>query len=123
MIAGRVNENYEAVISVQLRGSPRQWDVVIDTGFQGAELMLPHVVIGLLGLRRRGDIVMLLADERPRTFNRYVAEVAWHGRLKRVFVLESENEYLASADLLAGSRICIDMNPGGTVTIDELPSS
>ena len=85
--------------------------------------MLPAAVIRMLGLRRRGYMVMLLADEQPRRFRRYVAEVVWHGRLKRVLVLESENEYLAGADLLAGSHIEIDMIPGGTVIITELAPS
>ena len=123
MITGRVNENYGAVIPIRLRGSRRQWDTVIDTGFQGAGLMLPSAVIRMLGLRRRGGMVMLLADEQPKRFRRYVAEVVWHNGLKRVSVLESDNEYLASADLLAGSHVAIDMIPGGTVTISELPAS
>ena len=123
MIRGVVNENYEAVIPIQLRGSNSQWETVIDTGFEGAELMLPRATIRLLSLAQRGEMTMLLANERPETFNRYVAEVVWHGQFRRVNVLESENEYLASANLLAGSRICIDMAPGGIVTIDELPTS
>ena len=123
MITGRVNENYEAVIPIRLRGSHRQWATVIDTGFQGAELMLPRYVIRLLGLRQRGEMVMILADERSQTFNRYVAEVLWHGRFRRVSVLESENEYLASANLLAGSHVGIDMRPGGVVTVTELAGS
>ena len=85
--------------------------------------MLPGAVIAMLGLTRRGDMVMLLADEQPRRFRRYIAEVVWHNGLKRVSVLESDNEYLASADLLAGSHIEIDMIPGGTVAIAEIPSS
>ena len=122
-IRGRVNENYEAVIPIQLRGSDRRWETVIDTGFEGAELMLPRAVIRLLGLTQRGETVMLLADERPALFNRYTAEIVWHGRQKRITVLESDNEYLASVTLLAGSRICIDLTPGGEVTIAELPAS
>ncbi len=123
MIRGVVNENYEAVIPIQLRGSNSQWETVIDTGFQGAELMLPRATIQLLGLAQRGEMTMLLANEREETFNRYIAEAVWHGWFRRVIVLESENESLVSANLLAGSRICIDMAPGGNVAIEELPAA
>ena len=85
--------------------------------------MMPSAVIRMLGLRRRGEMVMLLADEQPKRFERYVAEVVWHNGLKRVSVLESENEYLASADLLAGSHVGIDMTPGGAVEITELSAA
>ena len=123
MITGRVNENYEAVISVQMRGSNRRFEAIIDTGFQGADLLLPRSVIRQLGLEPAGDMVLKLANEQDAVFNFYNGEVMWHDSFKKVRILESDFSYLASADLLAGSRICIDMAPGGTVTIDELPVS
>jgi len=123
MITGYVNEYHEAIIPVQMRGNIPSLDVVIDTGFQGADLLLPRSVINLLGLRPSGDMTLLLADEREARFNYYFGEVMWHDGFRRVRVLESENSSLASADLLAGSRIEIDMTPGGAVTITELPHS
>ena len=57
-------------------------------------------------------MTLLMADEREAKFIYYVGEVIWHDGYKRVRVLESENSYLASADLLAGSHIEIDMIPG-----------
>jgi len=123
MIAGRVNERREAIIPVQMRGRNRQFEVIIDTGFQGAHLMLPRAVIRELGLTQEGRARFRLGDERVARIAAYRGEVIWHDGFKRVRVLESENFYLASADLLAGSRVCIDMTPGGTVTIDEIPAS
>ena len=123
MIVGRVNERHEAIIPVQMRGSNHQFEVVIDTGFQGAHLMLPRAVIRQLGLTREGRVRFRLGDERVARIAAYSGEVIWHDGFKRVRVLESENYYLASADLLAGSHIEIDMTPGGTVTVSELPSS
>ena len=120
MIAGRVNERHEAIIPVQMRGSARGFDVIIDTGFQGSHLMLPRVVIDALGLTRNGTVRIRLANERVVRISSYTGEVAWHNGFKRVRVLESENSYLASADLLAGSHIEIDMIPGGVVRIDAL---
>ena len=123
MIAGRVNERHEAIIPIQMRGSLRPFEVVIDTGFQGSHLMLPRAVIRALGLTRRGTVGSRLANEQVVRIASYVGEVVWHDGFKRVRVLESENSYLASADLLAGSHIEIDMTPGGAVTISELPAS
>ena len=123
MITGRVNEGHEPIIPVQMRGIDRQFEVVIDTGFQGAHLMLPRAVVRQLGLRRARTMRTRMADERVVRIACYSGEVVWHDGFKRVWVLESENSYLASADLLAGNRICIDMTPGGSVTIDELPVS
>ncbi len=121
MIAGRVNERHEAIIPVQMTGSNRQFEVVIDTGFQGSHLMLPRSVIRQLGLRRERTMRFRLGDEQVVRIAAYRGEVIWHDGFKRVRVLESETSYLASADLLAGSRIEIDMTPGGTVTVTELP--
>ena len=123
MITGYVNEYHEAIIPVQMRGNMPSLDAVIDTGFQGADLLLPRTVINLLGLRPSGDLTPLLADEREARFAYYVGEVMWHEGFKRVRILESENSYLASADLLAGSHIEIDMIPGGVVRIDVLAAA
>lgn len=123
MITGRVNERHEAIIPIQIRGSIRQFAVVIDTGFQGSHLMLPRAMIRELGLARGLSVRVRLADERITRIASYVGVVVWHDGFKRVRVLESENTCLASADLLAGSRICIDMTPGGAVEITELPAS
>ena len=98
-------------------------DAVIDTGFQGADLLLPQAVIRQLRLSPSGDVQTILGNEQTVKFTYYYAQVVWHGSLKQVIVLESENESLVSANLLAGSRITIDMTPGGIVTIDELPTS
>ncbi len=120
MIIGRVNEYNEAMIPVQMRGSNRRFEVIIDTGFQGADLLLPRNVIMQLGLTPAGDMVLDLANEQEATFNFYNGEVMWHRGFRQVKVPESADSYLASSDLLAGSRIIIDMTPGGMVFIAEL---
>ena len=123
MITGWVNNYHEAVIPIRFRGSIRQWNFVIDTGFRGADLIVPRAVIAQLRLRWRSPVSMGLANEQTEEFESYDAEIIWHDRRRSVIVLESENEYLASATLLAGSRIIIDLTPGGAVTITELPPS
>lgn len=123
MITGQVNEYSEATIPVQMRDSDITLEVVIDTGFQGADLLLPRSVIRQSGLVPSGRLTFRLADEQEARFIYYDGEVMWHGRFRKVRILESDFSYLASADLLSGSRVCIDMTPGGTVTIDEMPAS
>ncbi len=123
MITGYVNEYHEAIIPIRMRGNISSLDAVIDTGFQGADLLLPRAVINLLGLRPAGDMVLLLANEQEARFTYYNGEVMWHNGFRQVKVLESEDSHLVSADLLAGSRITIDLTPGGNVIISELPAS
>ena len=123
MITGRVNEYNEATILIRMRGYFPSMEAVIDTGFQGADMLLPRAVIGRLGLPPAGVMTFRLANEQEARFAYYDGEVVWHDGFRQVKVLESENSYLVSADLLAGSHIEIDMTPGGTVTIGELPAS
>ena len=123
MITGRVNEYGEATIPVQMRDFDLTLEVVIDTGFNGADLLLPQFVIRQIGLVPAGRLTFRLANEQETRFTYYHGEVMWHRGFKKVRILESDYSYLASADLLAGSRVCIDMTPGGTVTLDELPAS
>ena len=120
MITGRVNEYREAIIPVQMRDCDFTLEVVIDTGFQGAELLLPQTVIRQVGLAPAGRLTFGLANEEEAQFTYYDGEVMWHHGFKKVRVLESDYLYLAGADLLAGSRIIIDMTPGGMVSIAEL---
>lgn len=123
MITGYVNEYHEAIIPIRMRGNIPSLDAVIDTGFQGADLLLPRAVINLLGLRPAGDMALLLANEQEARFIYYNGEVMRHNGFREVKVLESEDSYLVGADLLAGSHIEIDMTSGGAVTIRELPAS
>ena len=123
MIIGRVNEYNAAIIPIQMRGSVRQIEVIIDTGFHGADLLLPRATITQLGLALAGDVIFRLANGQEAIFNYYNGEVLWDNGFKAVRILESERAYLASADLLAGSHVEIDMTPGGVVTISELPAS
>ena len=106
-----------------MRDSDLTLEVVIDTGFQGADLLLPRSVISQAGLVPSGRLTFRLANEQEAQFIYYDGEVMWHDGFIKVRILESDYSYLNSADLLAGSRICIDMTPSGPVTIDEIPAS
>ena len=123
MIAGRVDRAYDAIIPVDLleRGSRlHRLEIPIDTGFEG-HLMLPRRIIHRLGMVLERRVTMTLADEQDSVFERYLTEVLWFGRPLTVRVLASENQSLIGRYLLAESRIEIDLTPGGTVTVSELP--
>ena len=123
MITGRVNQYNEMIIPVRMRGYLPVLEAVIDTGFRGADLLLPRTIIRLIDLPPAGMMTFRLANEQEAQFAYYDGEVMWHDGFKPVKVLESENSYLVSADLLAGSHIEIDMIPGGMVRIDALAAA
>lgn len=125
MIIGQVNEKYTPTIPIDLRDRNRRmrrFEIPIDTGFEGF-LMLPKDLIFRLGGTFNRETSMTLANERADTFEEYIVEVFWVDQLLEVRTLASENETLIGVYLLAESHIEIDLTPGGTVTISELPAS
>lgn len=85
-------------------------------------MLLPGSVIRQTGLVPSGRLTFRLANEQEARFIYHDGEVMRHGGFRKIRILESEDSYLASADLLTGSRILIDMTPGGTVVITDLAS-
>ena len=47
--------------------------------------------------------------------------VQWEGQLREGTVLAADGTPLVGMDLLAGSRLCLDLIEGGPVTIERLP--
>lgn len=93
-------------------------EVVIDTGFTGY-LMLPPATVDALSLPFLGTTPATLADGSTAALDVYEARVVWHGRERPVDVLASEGGGLIGMALLYGSRLTIDVVPGGLVVIDE----
>ena len=122
MIAGSVNKNYEAVISLVARGptgNSRKIDAVIDTGFSGF-LTLPFSIIVALSLRWRGEAQAILGDGRRHQFDVYSATVEWDGRERHVEVDVAETSPLVGMGLLAGHDLRIEAVAGGKVSIQAL---
>ncbi len=122
MISGRVNDIYEAVISVEVvaydRRTAHRFDAVIDTGFS-QYLMMPRGAISQMGLPIEGSRPLVLGNQQRHDF--CYAAVFWDDEVRAIPVLISESETLVGARLLAGYLLTAAMVPGGRVTIAKLP--
>lgn len=122
MISGRVSQDLQAVVAVTLIGNAGQQlsiDTVLDTGFQGYLVLTPEV-IGSLGLEYPRRVDFTLADGQRVQLNSYIATAVWHDRPRLVIVLEGESTPLIGTFLLRGSRVTLDMEAGGGVSIEEI---
>ena len=124
MISGKVNDIYEAVISVEVAAYDRQtvhrFDAVIDTGFS-QYLMMPRAAIIQMGLRIEGSRPLVLGNQQRHDFDFCYAAVFWDDEIRAIPVLISESETLVGARLLAGYFLTVAMVPGGRVTVSKLP--
>jgi clan AA aspartic protease len=123
MIAGVITDAREATVQLVVEGpsgAEASTDVVIDTGFNGY-LTLPLATITALGLKSQGVRRAILGDGRAVTLTVYRATVAWEGQHRPVQALEAEGSPLVGMALLEGSRVTLDVKPGGVVTIEPLP--
>jgi clan AA aspartic protease len=122
-MTGIVTAGLQARLDLEVLGSSGGWHVVeavIDTGFDG-ELMLSGALIAALGLASLGTYHANLAHGKRTILKYYEATVMWHGRRRRIEVLESGGVSLLGMELLQGSRLILDVAPTGSVTIEELP--
>lgn len=123
MIRGSVNAQLEAVVRLRVRGPggvEADVDAVIDTGFT-ASLTLPPSIVAALGLVRQSGGSALLADGSVRPFDMYAAEVEWDGSWRPVLAWVVGEETLLGMRFLAGHKLCVEANSGGTVEITPIP--
>ncbi|MFH7244850.1 MAG: clan AA aspartic protease [Spirulina sp.] len=123
MISGRVNEQREAMIQLDILGENQQRQVikaVIDTGYTGF-LTLPYHIISTLNLTWYMQQEGLLGDGSLRMFNVYEASVIWDEQVMTIEVNESETDPLVGMGLLEGYELKIQAIPDGLVTITALP--
>lgn len=122
MIRGRVTPRLEARIRLTIigpTGARLEVDAVIDTGFTGS-LVLPEAIVVALGLLRRSGGTATLADGSTCNYDNFGAEVEWDGRTRGVVVSAVGKEALAGMVLLAGYRLTVDVEEGGTVDVTPL---
>ena len=121
MIVGKITDNQEAIIELEIIGL--NWrekiEVVVDTGFDG-HLTLPSDSINRLGLRRAGRRYAILGDGNIVALELYRAKVLWHGEEREVPVLRTDGGPLVGMALLKGNRVILDVVTGGDVRIDIL---
>ena len=125
MIRGKVNQALEARFTVEFMdggGQIHAVEVVLDTGFTGA-LTLPPDLIRPLGLTLVGGRIASLANGELVRLNSWRGTVLWHGRPRRILVLQSDGVPLLGMSLLRGSRVTLDVLDAGDVVIEELPAA
>lgn len=119
MITGRVNRNYEPIVSVELRhagSTVQQIDALVDTGFNGWLTLPPRLVasLGLNGLRA-GRVT--LADGSEVTLDIYEAAINWNGSDVTIPIDESDSFPLIGMRLMDGLDLRIRVQPDGAVEI------
>lgn len=122
MITGKVNSQREAIVAVSLldaSGVEQPIEAVLDTGFTG-ELTLPPKYIDDLGLEFFGSRLAVLGDGSEVLMDNYFGQIMWHGRSRRIVVLESAGGPLLGMELLEGSDLSLRIQTDGPVQIDEI---
>ena len=92
--------------------------VIVDTGFTDW-LTLPTDFIKLLRLTRDDNREVTLADGSVTVYQNYKGKILWHERLRPVAIIALDAQPLLGTKALAGSRLTIDFQDGGEVSIAE----
>ena len=119
MIEGVVNEAYEAVVTLPLRGQAgqeRDIEVVIDTGYNGF-LSLPPALVEELGLPLVGPSQATLANGDVETFYVHDVTVLWDGTQRDIEADAVGPTPLAGMLLLDKHSLNIEVESGGRVAI------
>src|SRR6476620_9922975 len=115
MIAGQVNDFFEAVIRVSVRGFlgvEHEFEAVVDTGYTGFLTRPPELITALrLPFRRRSSA--MLGDGRTTLFNVHEATIVWDKGLRRIPVDASPTDPLVGMRLLYGHELNIHIFEGG----------
>ena len=122
MISGVVTSNREAVIRVLVRGAHGQADQVegvIDTGFTGF-LTLPTGLIATLAPSFAGTTRAVLADGSEVSMDVFDTTVLWDNQERDIVVHAAEGAPLVGMALLSGYRVTLDVEDGGSVSIEAL---
>jgi len=122
MLTGRVTSEKEAVVQIRVLGPAGQTALVeaaIDTGYDGF-LTLPAPLIRDLSLPFAGTERVMLADGKEVSMDLYVGAVVWEEESSEVLVLGSEGGVLLGMSMLVGSRMTLDVEEDGVVTIESL---
>lgn len=119
---GRVNVRLEAKLRLTVIGPGgvrAEVDAVVDTGFTGS-LVLPSAMVQHLSLVRRSGGTATLGDGSTCNYDNFGAEVDWNGTTRGVLIAAVGNEALVGMLLLAGSRLTVEVEDGGTVELQPL---
>ena len=82
--------------------------------------MLPSSLIESLGMLATGTGQAHLADGTVIDVYEFVTHVQWHGQAMPVLVLQSTDVSLMGMALMEGSRLTMEVVPGGGILIERL---
>jgi clan AA aspartic protease len=123
VIAGSVNTDREAIISLQVvdaGGQPHAVEAIIDTGFSGF-LTLPPSTIALLGPVLRGHHQVILGDGSVGLLDVHVGTVLWDGQPRLIDIDCANTDPLVGMSLLDGYALYVEVRAGAGMTISALP--
>jgi clan AA aspartic protease len=121
VLKGRVNENDEPVVSIDLilRTKPSRYDAIIDTGFNGY-LSVPHSLVRKSSWYFAGVEEYELATGERVEQQVYLGHVVFDRRPLQVYVVTSNSkDILIGTKLLRSKRLMIDFD-AGTVVIKNV---
>ncbi len=95
-------------------------ETVVDTGFTDF-LTLPLAQVVALGLAFVRYESVVLGDGSTVAIPVHEAMVLWHGARQPVFVLATGHESVVGMSLIYGSRLTLEGEDGGALTLEELP--
>ena len=122
MIEGLVNADYEAVVTLSVRGPTgreQEIDAVVDTGFNSF-LTLPPALVEELGLPFAMRGYAILADGQEAPFEVYGATVLWDGQPRHVDAYAVDAAPLAGMMLLVRHNLNVEVADGGRVVIQAM---
>jgi len=122
MINGHVNEALEAVVVFEVIGADGERsaiNAIIDTGFS-EYVTLPLNIIQSCGFEWLETSKCQLADGSIVLIDVFEAGVIWNGAERKLPVHGAEGGPLIGNSLLRGSRLMIDFEPLGNLTIVPL---
>lgn len=122
MLTGRVTAEREAVVPIDVHGPTARTattEAAIDTGYNGY-LTLPPRLIEDLELPFAGTARAALGDGKEVELDLFIASVQWEQERREVLVLSASGGILLGMAMLAGSRLVLEVEAGGAVTIEPL---
>ena len=117
-------EPYIDVVVEGESGISKNLRIAVDTGFNGW-LALPGESVEELNLTFLGERSAIQADGRKIPFEIYSALVSWHGENKKVLApgLHKKGGTPLVGSLLEHSRLAVDVEADGAVSITEIPKA
>ena len=122
MMSGSVQPNFDAVVTLLLRGpdgTSVDVQALVDTGFNGS-LTLSTEIVQSLNLPFRERVQYVLADGTESESRLFIAEIKWFGRWRRIPVAEMDGDPLFGMAAMQGSFLGIEIVDGGRVEIRRL---